>query len=74
MTHYFVYRHVRYINYRVNGTFVVSVYDLIMDLRRKDFIPNSLKSVILRCETNNLITVFRKESSRKCCFLFLADI
>lgn len=54
MTHYFV----------VNGTFVVSVYDLIMDLRRKDLIPNSLKSVILRCESNNLITVFRKESSR----------
>ena len=70
MTHYFVYKHVKYINYRVNGTFVVSIYDLIMDLRRKDLIPNSLKSVILRCETNNLITVFRKESSRKCAFSF----
>ena len=45
-----------------------------MDLRRKDLIPNSLKSVILKCESNSLITVFRKESSRKCCFLFLADI
>ena len=28
----------------------------------------------IKSESNNLITVFRKESSRKCCFLFLADI
>lgn len=47
----------------------MSVYDIMTDLKRKEYIPISLKSVVSKYESDGLFTVLTKESSNKFSFL-----
>lgn len=59
----------RTFTHRSKGTFVVSVYDIMTDLKRKEYIPISLKSVVSKYESDGLFTILTKESSNKFSFL-----